>query len=303
MDKLHDQVSKEMFVELLSPFGIVETEHEVRLDAQTMDITFIRRHESADGHPAQSFMNRLLGDRSIIEVCSEAPRMRQVRAYIRKQYAWGHVLEKADESGEFPWLWIVAAGEPRTMMQLFAMKQEGGQCAGIYHSATPGNRLGLIVLPQLPRTRETTLLRILGRGRTQEQAIEDLEQLSEDAWEQEWGLELLVRFRLRADSLGDRQLGTWSKEFVMRAGEILQKERQEGRKEGLQEGRKEGAVEDRRRSIIELVELRHDKETAARCAERLQNETNLERLIAVFKVAATAESGQEFLKQLNELRA
>ncbi|HWO18467.1 MAG TPA: hypothetical protein VNO30_06810 [Kofleriaceae bacterium] len=63
-------------------------------------------------------------------------------------------------------------------------------------AAVWGLALCVVVLVELPRTRETLLLRLLGKGRLFSQALADLARLPDDAWERSVATPLLVHFRL-----------------------------------------------------------------------------------------------------------
>jgi hypothetical protein len=99
----------------------------------------------------------------------------------------------------------------------------------------------VVVLSELPRTRETLLLRLLCSGRLLREALADLAALPDDAWEKSIAMPLLVHFRLGTDEPATHEeeddvsaeIRAWFEDYQ-------QKLRDEGLKEGLKEGRKEG---------------------------------------------------------------
>ena len=61
------------------------------------------------------------------------------------------------------------------------------RCSRASSSAAWGLSLRIVVLSELPRTRETLLLRVLGTGRLLREALADLAVLPHDAWEKNMG--------------------------------------------------------------------------------------------------------------------
>jgi hypothetical protein len=123
---------------------------------------------------------------------------------------------------------------------------------GVYE-AVPGLYLRVVVLAELPRTRSTLLLRLLGAGRVLVGALEELDALPGDAWERSIATPILVQFG-RA-TLGKPQtneeddvstaIQTWFEDY-----------QQELRDEGLRAGRDEGRAEEAARSVLTVLRVR-----------------------------------------------
>ncbi|WP_437505455.1 hypothetical protein [Sorangium sp. So ce1099] len=92
----------------------------------------------------------------------------------------------------FPALVVISPGRPETVL-------DGYRCEpaqpGLYQ-AVPNLVMRVVVLAELPRTRATLLLRLLGSGRLLREALADLAALPDDAWEKGIAKPLLVHFRL-----------------------------------------------------------------------------------------------------------
>jgi hypothetical protein len=104
--------------------------------------------------------------------------------------------------------------------------------------------LRVVVLAELPRTRETLLLRLLGPRRLLREALADLAVLPGDAWERTLATPLLVHFRLgnneHATSQEDdmsAEIRAWFEDYEKK---LRTEASTEGRKEGIKEGIKEG---------------------------------------------------------------
>jgi hypothetical protein len=81
-------------------------------------------------------------------------------------------------------------------------------------------RTGIIALHQLPRTPETLWLRIIGRGNSQKQAIDELENLPRDSQLRATALELF--YQLQEHLSFDRNLQVEDRELVMRLRPLFQ---------------------------------------------------------------------------------
>ena len=80
---------------------------------------------------------------------------------------------------EYPRVWIITPTISPEMLQSFPAQLDTAiGMRGIY-SLGEGLKTGLIAVHQLPRTPETMWLRILGRSSVQEQAMRELEALSD----------------------------------------------------------------------------------------------------------------------------
>jgi hypothetical protein len=102
-----------------------------------------------------------------------------------------------------------------------------------------------MVLSELPTTRETLLLRLLGSGRTLRGAIAELVALPEGAWERAIAEPWLVRLRFEvptetsARSVEEEELIVEIQKWY---AELKQEIRQEGKLEGELEGELKGRV-------------------------------------------------------------
>ena len=68
---------------------------------------------------------------------------------------------------------------------------------GIYEAAA-GLHLGLVVVPELPPSRETLMLRLMGSGRTLRQALAELGQLKANTLERRLAVPILIAVQLDA---------------------------------------------------------------------------------------------------------
>jgi hypothetical protein len=209
-------------------------------------------------------LGELSAEPSLFEPFHGTPSLRQVRQCLRKQLTWHHELERRarasahspsqdadpevppEQAVPFPALVIISPGRPETVLEAYGCKPVR---PGVYH-AVPGLVMRVIVLAELPRTRETVLLRLLGSGRLLREALADLTALADDAWERSIATPLLVHFRLALDEPATNeeddvsaQIREWFEEYERKLrAEESNEGHNEGRNEGHNEGRKEGLV-------------------------------------------------------------
>lgn len=93
-------------------------------------------------------------------------------------------------------------------------------------------RTAIVVIHQLPRTQETLWLRILGRGRVQRQAIDELEALSSNHPFRKATLELL--YNLQQNLVMSQIEESDDRELIMRLAPLYQQDREQAVLEGEQ---------------------------------------------------------------------
>jgi hypothetical protein len=139
---------------------------------------------------------------------------------------------------------------------------------GVYE-AVPGLYLRVVVLAELPRTRSTLLLRLLGARRVLVGALEDLDALPGDAWERSIATPILVQFgratrgkpQTNEEDDVSTAIQTWFEDYQQELrDEGLRAGRDEGlragRDEGLRAGRDEGRAEEAARSVLTVLRVR-----------------------------------------------
>ncbi|MCZ8128477.1 MAG: Rpn family recombination-promoting nuclease/putative transposase, partial [Microcystis sp. LE19-114.1B] len=110
-------------------------------------------------------------------------------------------------------------------------------------------RTAIIAINQLPVTAETLWLRLLGRGKTQNQAVRELLELPQGNAFRENVLELLISWRVSMEI--NNILETEDREVFMTLSQTYQEWKEATKQEGRQEGRQEGKLE----SIPRLLAL------------------------------------------------
>ncbi|MEZ4293482.1 MAG: hypothetical protein R3B70_00785 [Polyangiaceae bacterium] len=131
-------------------------------------------------------------------------------------------------------LWMLSAGRPREVLDGYEYRPHDAWPPGFW-TRPRLDATGIVVLSELPRARDTLLLRLLGRGRGLRDAIADLKALSEDAPEREIALAPLValRFEVTQDPTPDEE----AREILMATQDLYEqwetRTLARGRTEGL----------------------------------------------------------------------
>ncbi len=134
----------------------------------------------------------------------------------------------------------------RQLLSGFGATRADDWVSGVYFIAD-SFRTAIVAIHQLPLTPETLWLRMLGRGKVQSRAIDELEALPVSHPFRQATLELLYTLRqnLAAQTISEPE----DRELIMRLAPLYQQERElaklEGRLEGRLEGKLEGKLEGR----------------------------------------------------------
>jgi hypothetical protein len=128
----------------------------------------------------------------MFEPFGQPPHEEDVRACLRKLLTKHHQrLQEAKKNKApkptLPRQWMIAPSLPPRIVTTFALRRVRGWPRGI--SLGPdGYGLGWVSLRDLPRTRQTLLLRLMGGvGPVFQKAMEDVENLPLEAWEKRKG--------------------------------------------------------------------------------------------------------------------
>lgn len=150
-----------------------------------------------------------------------------------------------------PKLWILTTSASDSLLASFGFKLERETWGeGIYELAE-AMKTALVVINRLPQIPETLWLRILGKGATQQRAIDEIFALPQTDPLRDNILELIatwqVNIQLRDDLTEDDQelLMNLTPAYLQWREETLQRGRQEGLQMGLQQGVQQGIQQGR----------------------------------------------------------
>jgi hypothetical protein len=259
-----DQLGKKIGARALGASGLTSVQHEIVSNAHQADL----RHEpDAARQPERArlgLLGRLASVLCLLEIFSGAPgeetaldclgkliafrqeRRRETSKATREQ----DDEEDANPAPPFvrPFLWIITARRPSSVLSLLAAVLAEGWPSGVYMSPgkplhtgnagppEPGGmlRVGIVVASELPRDRSTILVRIMAGGAALPAALADLAELPADAYERDVASMDVLELRQALGSKTDRTVA--EEDFIVSTRNIVEELRDEGRIEGRAEG-------------------------------------------------------------------
>lgn len=200
-------------------------------------------------------LRRLADKPALIEPFRNAVKISEIRSCINKLLYTIADIERQNKRNNIstqeenlPKLWILSPTASTTILNGFKASLDEQNWGTGVHFLGDYLKTAIIAIHQLPRTPETLWLRLLGKGRVQQQAIEELETLPQNNSLRDKAIDLLLNLKTQIEikqnpSEEDRELiMNLSPIYLQRLAEAEQK----GRSSGIQEG-----VENERRTVIE----------------------------------------------------
>lgn len=265
-----DRFIKDLLRRLLSSRGEVDTEVEVAVDAQRIDVVFSPGQSNSPPPFDLGLLGRMAVSPCVFEVFHVPPTREERKDAMRKLLAWHHLQllrekrrartaatrarrhpqralksETVPDPPAMPVLWILSAGRPEGALEGFAFAPLAGWPSGVYSTAQMEVPVRLVVISELPPTRDTLPLRLMGRGATAERAALDLGALPRDAWERRLLAPLVISSQKKiAKAQTSGHLTEEEKELLVNGQKLIdaienkgwERGRTEGRQEGLQQG-------------------------------------------------------------------
>ncbi|MFY7800049.1 MAG: hypothetical protein ACOVQ3_13915 [Dolichospermum sp.] len=266
---IHDQFAKQYLTELLTPYGQVETSKDITAEVRQIDLLFIPSPQPAQSLEKLGLLGKMATNYAIFEPFRNPVSRSEIRSCIGKLFDVHADLERQAKRNEtrineteLAQLWIFTPTASVDILESFnGTLDETNWGKGIYFLST-GLKTVVVVIHQLPSTPETLFLRVLGRGKVQRQAVEELEALANnspflgDIIELVHNLIAVLSTRQRQEHDIDQD----DQELIMKLSQMYQQQLEEikkqERQEGLQEGEKRGldrGIERERRAMIESI--------------------------------------------------
>ena len=114
---------------------------------------------------------------------------------VCKQHLFRTLLKRRRPRPPLPTQWIVSSGRPEIALRGLEFKASVRWGAGV-HDAPALTHTRLVVVGELPETRDTLLLRLMGAGSVLLRAWKELKTLPKEAPERALALPILLRLRL-----------------------------------------------------------------------------------------------------------
>jgi hypothetical protein len=175
-----DAFSKEYLADLLAPYGTVERSFEVPGESKFIDVLFLPTN-TADTSSIKGLLKQVVSTPSLLEIYSGVPTVDEVSTCLHELF-WlrEDIVRKANSAdrtlieNDYPQLWILAASLSEPLKKECAVIHKPGFPRGFYHFPSPIVRTIMVSLKDLPSTPNTLWMRVLGRGKTQENAIAEV---------------------------------------------------------------------------------------------------------------------------------
>jgi hypothetical protein len=190
-----DQLAKQYLQDFLEPLGTVERSFEIPGEAKQADIWFIPNRTTALSQDL-GLLGRLLTTPCILEPFSGGPSRQEVKTCLLK-LLWMQEDQRRRQvpTDNLARLWLLASRMDAPVIADFGGQPHPNWPQGVYFTA-PELNTAFVVINQLPITSETVWIRLLGRGKTLEQAITELLAMSKDDNRRSQALKLLTNWRV-----------------------------------------------------------------------------------------------------------
>ncbi|MBD2594449.1 DUF4351 domain-containing protein [Nostoc spongiaeforme FACHB-130] len=241
---IHDQFSKDYLEELLKPFGTVQAPSRVAAEVKEIDVLFTPITNQTANLATLGILGRMATTPAIFEPFRNPASIDEIGDCISKLLEIKSAIQREAKRNkskipdtEIPQLWILTPTASKNIISGYGGQLKSDWGDGIYF-LPKYFRTAIVAIHQLPSTPETLWLRILGRGKVQQQAIDELVTLPTTYPFKRVTLELL--YSLQQNLRINQNIETDDRELVMRLAPLYQEDRERARQEGLQEGLEQG---------------------------------------------------------------
>jgi hypothetical protein len=237
-----DQFGKQMVREAIDGRCAVESDAEVPVDTRRIDL-WITPPEAGVSLPEYlGLLGRIISGCVTLEFFHNTPGAEELHVCLLKHGEFRHFLSRRKTLLPLPIQWVISSGRPDAGIDSLGFRPVIGGLVGIYESP-PRHCTRLVVVSELPVTRDTLLVRLLGAGSVLKRAIAELQALPVEASERRLALPILLALHLTVSTDPSQQTSD-DQEFLMNTQEIVEtwhrKTFEEGREEGLQQGLEQG---------------------------------------------------------------
>jgi hypothetical protein len=263
-----DRFGKQMVRDALEGRCSVETDAEVPADTRRIDLWVTPREAGASLPDYLGLLGRITSGSVTLEFFHNTPSGEELHVCLIKHGEFRHFLSRRKTLPPVPIQWVISSGRPDAGINGLGFRPMTGWPCGIYESP-PLQWTRLVVVNELPVTRDTLLVRLLGTGSVLKQAIAELQALPVEAPERRLALPVLLRLRL-AVPIDPAQQTSDDQEFLMNTQDIVENWRREAIQEGLEQGERKVLLRQLRRRFGAEVDGEIERRVAAAPAEQVE---------------------------------
>ncbi|MBE9207548.1 hypothetical protein IQ244_13645 [Nostoc sp. LEGE 06077] len=257
----YDQFAKDYLQELLQPLGKVETSRKVSAEIREIDVYFAPISPATTDKIQLGLLGKIAYAPALIEPFRNAATIAEIRSCMNKLFdIFAEIKRQAKvdnnrvAESELPRLWILSPTASESILEGFRTSGDLDNWEVGVHFLGNYLRTAIVAIHQLPRIEETLWLRILGKGRVQQQAIDELEALSPENPLRAKAIDLLLSLKMTLEL--NQNIDAEDRDLIMRLSPIYEQKLAEAKQEGLQEGIHEGIQAERRKQIDNLLRFR-----------------------------------------------
>jgi hypothetical protein len=251
---VHDQFAKDYLEKLLQPYGKVDSSKRVSSERREIDLLFAPTSNALP--ETLGLLGRIAASPAILEPFRNAAPAEEICDCLLKLFQLrGELRRKAKRKNTvktnlaIPKLWVLTPTASDDLLMGFGANPVADWITGVYFAPST-YRMAIVVIHQLPVTPETLWLRILGRGRVQSQAIDELEALPVTHPFRQATLELLYSLK---QNLAEQVISEpEDQELIMRLAPLYQQDRELAQREG----ELRGELKERRQVVESLLKVR-----------------------------------------------
>ena len=184
---IYDQFTKQYIQELLRQLGQTETSKTMASERREIDIFFTPNPKNIADASHLGLLGRLATTPAVFEPFSNPVKPREICSClvklldIKAEFERQSVREKRRLTpAQSPRLWMMTPTASAAVLADFGATLDLENWMNGVYFLPKGLHSAIIVLHQLPPTPETLWLRILGTGKVQKQALQELYQLPPD---------------------------------------------------------------------------------------------------------------------------
>ena len=199
----HDQFAKDFLESLLSPLGEVQTSLKVSGEVREMDVYFTPNPNE-----------KITSDLGLLAQCAETAtvfepfrssvKLPQIRGCMSKLFDLHNYLiretkknkQPEPKEGKLPKLWILTPTLSIDLLESLGAKSDIESWGEGVYLLSPALKTGIIVIHQLPQTPASLWFRLLGKGKVQSQAIDEVAALPPDNPYRQNALDLLGNLKV-----------------------------------------------------------------------------------------------------------
>jgi hypothetical protein len=230
---------------LLTPWGEVKPSYKVGAEVHEIDVWFSPRPDSEPSIATLGLLGRFALHPASFEpfrnpvdeqsICDCLLKLLVLRGQVVRQSRQNKVPVAWEA---LPKLWILTPTASQALLDRFGASLDPEQWPPGVYFLSAALRTAIVVIHQLPRNSETLWLRILGRGKVQQGAIDELEALPLESPFRANALELLLNLRVILETR--ENISRDDQELIMRLAPLYRQQLEEATQQGVEQGMQQG---------------------------------------------------------------